>query len=334
MTEKEELQKLVKECSSFSDILRKQGKAISGTSLKILKEKLKTYEIPHHFVVETRGGKIAKKSISELLVKNSNHKSQNLKRRLIQEGYKEDKCEICGQTNIWNGKTLVLQVDHINGDHYDNRLENLRIVCPNCHTQTDTFASKKSKKEYRCVDCGQKVNYKSTRCLKCSAIDNAKRKQKNSGKQYPTKEELEKLILEKSFEEIGRMYDVQGNAVKKWCIKHNLPSRKVDIKKLYFNQEYTPLQTVKCDYCGKEFKQEERTSRFCCKECYKNYIAEHGSLERNHNYSNLQQVTKEKILELKDKGFSFTKTAKELNISRKALEWRCNYHKIPIWKRS
>lgn len=60
MTEKEELQKLVKECSSFSDILRKQGKAISGTSLKILKEKLKIYEIPYHFVMETRGGKIAK----------------------------------------------------------------------------------------------------------------------------------------------------------------------------------------------------------------------------------------------------------------------------------
>ena len=154
---------------------------------------------------------------------------------MIAENLKQDICEICGQTNLWNGKPLVLQLDHINGNHYDNRLENLRIVCPNCHTQTDTFGSKRNKKQWKCIDCGCNVSYKSTRCPSCSALHIAEEKRKNSNKKYPTKDELSKLILSKSFVEIGRLYGVKDNTVRKWCKKFNLPYRKSDIKKLYFN---------------------------------------------------------------------------------------------------
>ena len=62
-----------------------------------------------------------------------------IKGKLIREGLKENKCEICGLINEWNGKPLVLQLHHINGNHTDNRLENLQILCPNCHSQTDTY---------------------------------------------------------------------------------------------------------------------------------------------------------------------------------------------------
>ena len=55
---------------------------------------------------------------------------------------REHKCEICNQEPIWQNITLRLQIDHINGDRYDNRLENLRILCPNCHTQTPTYGFK------------------------------------------------------------------------------------------------------------------------------------------------------------------------------------------------
>ena len=230
MEEKELLQKLVEESNSFSEILRKQGKAVSGASIKLLKNKLEEYGIKTLFISESLYSK-QPKALSEILVENSNYKAQDLKRRLIKEGLKKDICEVCGQSAEWNGKPLVLQLDHINGNHYDNRLENLRIICPNCHSQTDTFANKKNKKVHRCIDCGKEISSRSTRCQSCAA------KYFNSYKvareDKPTKEQLLELILSKSFLEIGRMYGVTDNTIRKWCKAYGLPYRKKELKELY-----------------------------------------------------------------------------------------------------
>jgi hypothetical protein len=64
-----------------------------------------------------------------------------LYRLLVEE--RGNTCSECSISSTWNGKPLRLQVDHINGERYDNRPENLRLMCPNCHTQTDTFSNKK-----------------------------------------------------------------------------------------------------------------------------------------------------------------------------------------------
>lgn len=80
--------------------------------------------------------------LNEILAgKYPQYKTGHLKRRLIEEGLKENRCEKCG-IKEWNNKKIVCQLDHINGIPTDHRLENLRILCPNCHSQTDTFCGK------------------------------------------------------------------------------------------------------------------------------------------------------------------------------------------------
>ena len=228
MTEKEKLEQLVKECNSFREILEKQGKAVSGDSVKLLKSKLDSYKISYLFIKE----KEIKKQIplQEILVENSNYKSSDLKKRLIKEGLKEDICEICGCTNIWNNNPLTLQLDHINGNHHDNRIENLRIICPNCHSQTETFCNKRSKKHNYCIDCGCEISLKSTRCNSCSAKH--KNTFKVSPEQRPDKETLFELIKTTSFTAIGKMYNVSDNTIRKWCKNYNLPSTKQELRKL------------------------------------------------------------------------------------------------------
>lgn len=65
--------------------------------------------------------------------------------RLIKEGYLKNICYICGLSNEWNNQPLTLQLDHIDGDKFNNVIENLRLLCPNCHTQTPTFGSKNAR---------------------------------------------------------------------------------------------------------------------------------------------------------------------------------------------
>jgi len=78
----------------------------------------------------------------QIFVENSTYARHNLKRRIIQEKLIEYKCQCCNNSGEYNNKPLVLQLDHINGTNNDHRLSNLRFLCPNCHTQQDTYAAK------------------------------------------------------------------------------------------------------------------------------------------------------------------------------------------------
>lgn len=91
----------------------------------------------------TKTGSKSKYSYDEILIEHSpyDHASR-LRDRLIKDGLLVEECAICHLSNIWNGLPLTLQLDHINGIHDDNRLENLRLLCPNCHSQTETFGGK------------------------------------------------------------------------------------------------------------------------------------------------------------------------------------------------
>lgn len=86
-----------------------------------------------------------KRSLDEILVDNSPHRNScELRRRLVSDGLLAPECAICGIVE-WLGSPLSIHLDHENGDRSDNRLENLRSLCPNCHSQTDTFGGRNTK---------------------------------------------------------------------------------------------------------------------------------------------------------------------------------------------
>ena len=85
----------------------------------------------------------------QLLIEHGTTNRGHLKNRLIREGVLTNKCELCGLDPSWNGKVLVLRLDHINGVNDDYRLSNLRLLCPNCDSQTETFAGRNVKRRKR-----------------------------------------------------------------------------------------------------------------------------------------------------------------------------------------
>jgi len=85
------------------------------------------------------------KTLEELLTKGTHWQSNKLRLRLIQDGVKEKRCEICGLTH-WQGEPAPLELDHIDGDNTNNELSNLRIVCPNCHAQTVYYRGRNMRK--------------------------------------------------------------------------------------------------------------------------------------------------------------------------------------------
>ena len=226
--EKELLQKLVEESGTIKEILEKLNLKITKDNYKKLYKKLDEYNIDYSEILNNHSkGCIIKYKIEDILVENSSYTANSkLKDRLIKEGFKQNICEICGQKPFHNGKELVLQLHHINGNHQDNRLENLQILCPNCHSQTDNYARRNiKKKQYFCKKCGTEISKGAQLCTKCLGETHRKSNR-------PSKEELLELIKTKSFCEIGRMFGVSDNAIRKWCKAEGLPHLKSEIKKL------------------------------------------------------------------------------------------------------
>lgn len=146
---KEILEEAVKDSINFGDLCRKLGKYPKGATYQLIKNRVKDYGIDTtHFLGKlTRAGqrqigKAAKRKPEQYLTsgKKYREKAALLRRGLIELGV-DNKCSQCGIQD-WNNKPIVLEVDHINGDWSDCRIENLRFLCPNCHSQTDTYSGK------------------------------------------------------------------------------------------------------------------------------------------------------------------------------------------------
>ena len=144
---KEEYEAAIISSYSIAGACRQLGIKPSGGNYRIIHNAIKEYSLnTQHFTGQGWNTNLQfkpfkEKPIAEILIKGSSYQSYKLKRRLLVEGLKEEICECCG-LRTWQGKTIPLELHHINGDNTDNRLENLELLCPNCHALTDCYRGK------------------------------------------------------------------------------------------------------------------------------------------------------------------------------------------------
>ena len=225
---REELENIVRNSYCLKDVVKKIGYSTAGgNNFKTVKKRIQKFNIDtSHFTYH----KPIVRNVDNIFCEHSTASQAVLRRWQKKYDFTPYVCSICGQKPEWNGKPLTLILDHINGCNTDDRVENLRWVCPNCNQQLETTGfhgqdKKKLVKQYYC-SCGEKVSKKGNSCHKC--VSEAKKK-------IPTtisRDELKQLIRTTSFIAIGDMYNVSDNGVRKWCKAYGLPYRSKDIKKI------------------------------------------------------------------------------------------------------
>jgi len=208
----------VNNSGSIGETIERLGLCVSGGSYGTIKRAVERLSLDtFHFGPNNYRYDNKKISMEDILVKNSNYHG-DLRKRIIDDELLEYRCAICGQNPEWNGLPLTLTLDHINGDHTDNRIRNLRFVCPNCDVQLPTFGGKnkpKTKSINTCIDCGVEISRNNTeRCVPCEHV--RRRVFVNrTDKTWPTKSELISMAENLGYEGTGRELGVSGNAVKK-----------------------------------------------------------------------------------------------------------------------
>lgn len=221
--EKDELQNLLDSSNSYREILEYFNMSVSCGNYKTLNLVISDYKLDTSIIDENRKNKASlnsketnntRKTNDEIFVENSTYTSrEEMKKRMISMG-KIYKCSECGVGDLYNGKSIVLQLDHINGINNDNRLKNLRFLCPNCHSQTETFAGKRHRTTNHCV-CGNIISNASKFCHLC-------RPDRPTKIGWPSVEDMTIMVWEKPITHLSKDLGVSDVAINKFCKKHNI----------------------------------------------------------------------------------------------------------------
>lgn len=237
---KEELINFVKNNTSFCEILNNMGYARKESySINRLKAKLDLLEIDYsHLKGNNNHSSSSKRTEEEVFCENSLVAQKTLVNH-YKNKIKPNFCSICGQNDEWNNKKLVLILDHINGICNDNRIENLRWVCPNCNSQLNTTGG--ANKQSKCIDCSKVIQKGTLRCEDC----NKKWLEKiNYNNDYcngiPERNKLKKMIRENTFSKIYSIFGIQHQRLRTWNKNYNLPVTKKEINS-YSDEEWNEL---------------------------------------------------------------------------------------------
>lgn len=234
----EEFAKIVQESETYMQISNKLGySSIAGDSFRAIKKRI---EELHLNVSHLRKNSEAptKRDVDNIFIKNSTAAQSTLRRWYIKGNYTPYICSICGMKPEWQGKPLTLILDHINGENHDDRLENLRWVCPNCNQQLPTTGYKKktaSEKKNFCIDCGVEISAKAVRCKSCNVIY-----QKNRDFSSINRADFKQAIRTMPLAEAARKFTISTNELSTWCKHLGLPNTKREINK-YTDEEWEKI---------------------------------------------------------------------------------------------
>jgi Zn finger protein HypA/HybF involved in hydrogenase expression len=172
----DQVSEAILESKSWREVCEKVGLTAAGGNAGTLKNLALAYELDcSHFLGQgwNLGGE-ARNEISpeKVFIRDSSYVSNSgLKKKVIKYDIVEHRCSECGLEGEWNSKPIELHLDHVSGDRRDNRPDNLRFLCPNCHSQTTTYCRHDMELERKnfCSKCGKKIwRHNSKRvCIKC-----------------------------------------------------------------------------------------------------------------------------------------------------------------------
>lgn len=212
----EELRQSVLENSSWRQVALQLGVTPIGGALTHLKKKCDRLNIDHeHFLGQgwRKGKEFSNEQtpIEKYLNNEVRIHSHNLKLKLIKHGFKKDECETCGVSK-WMGQKVALELDHIDSNHFNNNLENLQIICPNCHA----YYTRERRGYYKVKERKESNKEKQTKVSKEFNDWRSKPKLNQRKVERPSLEILLSEVKELGFSATGRKYRVSDNCIRKW----------------------------------------------------------------------------------------------------------------------